>query len=625
MAVAVLSMGSCQEYDFSFTEQDVFKGAYERNFTNTFGNIDSDETWDFSEYGDLTRASISYNSVCQYAQGNGETHGVKWYEVEQGTLNWIVDNLPEFTNNTANTTGGNSFSFFMKKGQSIEILPIYVGYATMSWELHMVAAKADNGQDRDIVVYRKNDAYQQGLSYVQKKYPCDNCKATGKVSFLGSKDYCTTNHHDGHNCSGYGLLGCPENGKYWDAPWITCPHCVGRGFDPHKTPCTLCDDAGMLKSNSYERCPQCNGTKRRNCVVCYGFGGGLAVNDHGEQQNLQNCTACDGKGYIDYWHDVKRVDDHYNNHTLDAFSVRSTSVILNGNDIPDGTEVYFYLKITDRNNLPGATRDIQSSKQGQMKLITPTRPTNIPADYDCMILGVEDLNKSNDAGGSDGGYSDWDFNDIVFLVTGKLPEVVRETKTLTSTIKKRYMIEDLGSTFDQDFNDMVVDVEQTTTVVMKLEDGEIKSQSSTVEQKATVKHLGGTLPIQIKVGDYTFGRVTNPMDLTLTQQQLQGQQSDNHATNSGVKKNVGIDPEISATITGWNPATNNIVCYVWKIEDVENTDPNTSDIWRVEFPVSGVVPFIIAVDPSTPWTEEHELAPINDWRAGNPADYSPVN
>lgn len=58
MAVAVLSMGSCQEYDFSFTEQDVFKGAYKRNFTNTFGNIDSAETWDFSEYGDLTRASV---------------------------------------------------------------------------------------------------------------------------------------------------------------------------------------------------------------------------------------------------------------------------------------------------------------------------------------------------------------------------------------------------------------------------------------------------------------------------------------------------------------------------------------------------------------------------------------
>lgn len=159
---------------------------------------------------------------------------------------------------------------------------------------------------------------------------------------------------------------------------------------------------------------------------------------------------------------------------------------------------------------------------------------------------------------------------------------------------------------------------------MKPEDGEIKSQSSTVEQTATVKHLGGTLPIQIKVGDYIFGRVTNPMDLTLTQQQLQGQQSGNHATNSGVEKNVGIDPEISATITGWNPVANNIECYVWKIKDVENTAPNASECWCVEFPEAGAVPFIIAVDPSTPWTAEHELAPINDWRAGNPADYSPV-
>lgn len=629
--LACIALSSCQDEDFGYTEREVFNGAFQRNFIENFGDIDPDETWDLSEYGAITRAGTSnYTSVCQTANGTGDAHDVKWYEVEQGTLNWINKNLPEFTNNKSKISSDNSFSFFMKKGQVIEILPIYLGYATMEWELHMVAVKANNGSDRDITVYKKNAEYQRGLSYVQKKYPCNTCKATGKISALGEyTDYCTTNHHgDNSNCSGYGFIGCDKNNKYWNAEWLTCPYCVAHGFDPHLTPCTKCYDDGKMKDNSGRTCTFCKGTKRRDCTACYGFGGGLYVDDHGQPED---CYSCHGKGTDDNWCDVKRIEyndnpwlAHYDNHTLDAFAVRSTSVILNGNEIPDGTEVYFYLKITrNRDNLQGASRDIQSSKQGQMKLITPTRPTNIPEGYDCMILGVEDLDRSNASGGSDGGYSDWDYNDIVFLVTGKLPEVVRETKTVTSTIKKRYMIEDLGSTFDHDFNDLVVDVEQTTTIEMKLENGEITSQNSTVKQNATVKHMGGTFPVQIKVGDYTFGRVSNPEDLDLTRKQLNKEEAAlKDYTTAPEGKNPGIDPDVTAEITGWDPATNNITCYVWNINNVENINWDNTESWKsawqVEFPTTaGKVPFIIAVDPTTPWTEENKLADLAAWRAAH--------
>ena len=80
-----------------------------------------------------------------------------------------------------------------------------------------------------------------------------------------------------------------------------------------------------------------------------------------------------------------------------------------------------------------------------------------------MILGFED--------GWRPGPADWDFNDIIILIEGDLPEPT----------SKRFFCEDLES-FDWDYNDVVFDVSN---------------------YGITLRALGGTLPVFLRVKDRT--------------------------------------------------------------------------------------------------------------------------
>ena len=82
-----------------------------------------------------------------------------------------------------------------------------------------------------------------------------------------------------------------------------------------------------------------------------------------------------------------------------------------------------------------------------------------------MILGFED--------GWRPGPADWDFNDIIILIEGDLPEPT----------SKRFFCEDLES-FDWDYNDVVFDVSN---------------------YGITLRALGGTLPVFLRVKDRTKG------------------------------------------------------------------------------------------------------------------------
>ncbi len=80
------------------------------------------------------------------------------------------------------------------------------------------------------------------------------------------------------------------------------------------------------------------------------------------------------------------------------------------------------------------------------------------------------------------GHYDHDYNDIVLTIS---PRPV--TKTFRS-ISYRVMCEDLGGTFDWDFNDVVYDVIYT--------DGKYEGQNATIDIK--LQAVGGTLPIYMK-------------------------------------------------------------------------------------------------------------------------------
>lgn len=195
-------------------------------------------------------------------------------------------------------------------------------------------------------------------------------------------------------------------------------------------------------------------------------------------------------------------------------------------------------------------------------------PTGIEVRDDAVIkyVGIEDNTT---------GSSDLDYNDVVLAIVGNpdVPkEIIIENKTydVPTSLTKRYMIEDLGTTDDFDFNDVVVDVTRNTVAHHEVEivDGVKTSDvvtSTDVTEKAVIKHLGGILPFVLKIGDKTLP-------------QLGGEDT--------FEKDVNLEYDI----TGWEPANNNISI------TVNNT--------TLSFPKAGAVPMIIACDDNEAWSAE---------------------
>ena len=201
-------------------------------------------------------------------------------------------------------------------------------------------------------------------------------------------------------------------------------------------------------------------------------------------------------------------------------------------------------------------------------------PEGVEIREDAIIkyVGIEDQENMGDR----------DYNDVVLAIVGN-PDVPEEIKIENEEYKvpvsltKRYMMEDLGSTDDFDFNDVVVDVTETTvythkvTIVngVKTADDVIDTKKS---QKAVVRHLGGIYPFILKVGDTTFDEM-------------------------GGKDTFDKDVEIEKVVTGWNPAQNNVSVTVKSTE---------SQMYTNEFPKTGAFPMMFACDPSKKWYSERQ-------------------
>lgn len=232
--------------------------------------------------------------------------------------------------------------------------------------------------------------------------------------------------------------------------------------------------------------------------------------------------------------------------------------------------MYFYLEITGGDYTYGNKGDKLSSLENKMLYLGDCTVGNL-GDNEVRIIGCEDATKSTDN----------DMNDVVFLVYGD-PEVPGEieitNKEIVEEKTKRYMIEDLGSTDDFDFNDIVVDVTEATTKKLTIENGEITgTETIKTEQYAIIRHLGGSIPFQLTIGNTVFDK-------------MEGQ--------------IGVNPDSKHTITGWNPDENNISVIV--------EGRNNGEVYTVTFPAEGEVPMIIATDPDVEWMKER-VAITDSW------------
>ena len=156
---------------------------------------------------------------------------------------------------------------------------------------------------------------------------------------------------------------------------------------------------------------------------------------------------------------------------------------------------------------------------------------------------------------------DGDYTDLVCLV-----EPVEASK--------RYMVEDLGTTDDFDFNDLVIDV-----------------RAYGDKQWAIVRAMGGTLDFTVTIGNTSWSKSGS---------------GNNAATMYNTSGNIDYNAELAVIIdvTGWDPQTNNISVTV---KDKESGLPQV-----IPFPKKGEVPMIIAEHPARKWMNERVSIP-KDW------------
>lgn len=259
----------------------------------------------------------------------------------------------------------------------------------------------------------------------------------------------------------------------------------------------------------------------------------------------------------------------------------------------------------------------QSSLNYQMRIVNLSRPANIDARYDVMFVACESANfdPNNPVGTSVPRY-----HSFVFMIVGpRQPKVLylqqdgeNQPYVHHTLARKRYMVEDLGSSSDFDFNDVVLDVEQFGQVPVIISQ-ELQSKynnaikttvslgaCSDPHEAVCVRHLCGTRPFQFKVGDYESAIITDPTDEVQTLKQLNNQPVETTTYFGGSQTIEGWNPDQTIPITGWLPDENNISLKVWRSGQQHASEGG----WQVQFPKEGAVPFVMALPVSVPWSAE---------------------
>lgn len=554
-AMALALLPSCQDEDFGYTAEQI---KYAKIFTEKYGEIPSDKSWDLSSSANaynpsFTRASGGLGNGSDNQDLTMDTHYAlkDWWEVPSQTLEWLEKNLIEKKDNR---WLGSNFVLKINPNSDFAIVPIYQGSSainsSLSIKINGYNIKEICPRSKNIQAKRTDTSDWEDLGYY------DGWKSTSFDDFVKFKN----------NESGYVL-----HPSYTDK------------------------DYAVRAKPLYFRASSLT--------------------------NLQN----DGFMYLDLINDDKMfvdVNDASKKWDSDNTWTKIGDHLTSIN--PKGQMVAF--------NLPWDGRPEAS----QLPDIHEGIDENHKMPSQVLIIGCEDAH---------GVESDYDVNDVVYMIIGYpyAPEIVPTTQL----IKKRYMCEDLGATDDFDFNDIVIDVNQSmeyqliTNPEGKAEDYEydgnlqvyMQAKPETKKQWARISHVCGTLPFQVKVGDYYFHKVTDPTDDYKTRNELA--QSATTTRGIDIAETDGWNPNETKEITGWDPKANNVTIYVeWKggrkADDSEHTsmeyNPNSEEdryadfangeCKVVKFPKDGDVPYIIAVDQDIPWMKERVSIP-DSWVTGN--------
>ena len=476
MSVAMLGITSCSKTDvYDENQQKANKAAeeqvkqekvvdeYEKNFVDTYGEIDPNQSWDFSTGDEYFSLPSSARAATRGDFDVYMTKSESYYQVEQATLDKMNEVFKEGRNNYST---GKAFAMTVPEND-FTIMPIFMGQSGGDFDLYMHVDGVG-----EIPVWRKWEGIQ--------------------AKFAGSDDW-------------KNLYNEKQKFVRWElSNWELVP--------------------------VYE-------TVRESTT---------------NGMNTKNATAIQSK-YITF------------------------------HGLPAGATMYFYLKITSAaggyntaGQSLGSLNDYMREYQFGANDLTPSELPGVN-EPEIKIIGCEDAVTN----------SDKDYNDVVFMLYGEpyVPESF-DVEDLEKTVKKRYFVEDLGTSDDTDFNDIVVDVVSTYTYKKTTSDTGIVtfSDEKVTSRKAEIRALGGTLDFELNIGGTTWKKSAN--------------------FDPSVMYNTK-EPDYTAVLHSfdlpleYDPASNNISVTVYQ----KDSDKASA---LVNFPATGTVPMIIAANAYEKWSVERE-------------------
>lgn len=637
-------MTSCQDEDFGYSADQI---KYEKSFTDLYGEFPADKSWDMSSYTNLynpdksnqseTRAGTRGNFDGVIIEGTSNHFSKKsWWEVPSQTLNWMKSALKEGKDNRY--LGSNFVLQF--PDNDFVIIPIFQGNSSINSELELkvngYGIKKIWGKNDDLLV---NDHFLTDAELNSLPNPAS----------LGESD----------------IVKYTNTTK--DTKWHRLGYYAGWEYaadvdDESKNPSTRLSATKTLEEikamdNEYkcEMYPSSTLKAKRILSKPIYFRKDKFQFAQGDEKFMYLSLHNTGKSWASWTNYTSRWDE--GSDTWTTIGHRLTSIN------PEGHMLAL--------NVPSSYRP----KQSELPMVQENGET----PNQVIMVACEDANGSS---------SDHDVNDVVFLIIGypNAPTIV-PTKEV---VEKRYMCEDLGGTYDFDFNDIVVDVSRTRyykihATPSNIDDPYVDNihidrmeldETKPEVQMATIAHVCGTLPIQARVGNYFFPKISDPTDQYKTRTELEGAgyliSADDGAFTRAVPqggygqvaKPSGWNPNKTRIITdnSWDPDKNNVRIYVEWAEDnnVEwnadhKTDSNNGNhqhqsltytpadetdyfadfsgknFKTVLFPdfygpgEKVRIPYIIATDTNVPWMKEEKCVPPAWIRGDFSAELGPLD
>lgn len=619
IVISSLTLSSCQDEDFGYTAEQI---KYSKNFTEKYGPIPADKSWDISSWstwkdvvntGTRAQGDITGGTPSQGQLQLGVHYGFsdQWYEVPSGLLDWMKSQLLEGNDNRY--LGSN---FVLKlPSNNFAIIPVYQGGSSIMSELEV-----------KINDYQITKVWTKSQNLQAKRTSSSDWE---NVRYWdGYSTYTDIEQHDEvYHGTNFNHI---KDGDSRPVPYAAYhPAETINDYAVRSLPLMFTRD-NIQTVTGYEYMYFSLHNIYKNPIP-QGDGGHWDPNDSDPNKKwIDDKFKIDDQGKI-----ITKCWDENDEWT--TVGDRLTSINSKG----------YMLAL----NVPYDQQPNAASLRQVLHIDDAEHANAIPQ---CVIIGCEDAN---------GVASDHDNNDVVFMLVG-YPEAPQIVPT-TEVISKRYMCEDLGATDDFDFNDVVFDVTQTrklsinTAPSNKIDDffntGDVINNNSSVEitgiheeskvQTAKIVHVCGTLPLQVRVGDYLFPKINDPTDQYATRTALLGAltqmtyTADEGPTRTRGEVGEGWNPNEEKVLANnsWNPSTNNVKVYVdWtgygnadnlthiskdfgldaaeKKYFADFTDANNMRV--VNFPRPGNIPYIIAVDQSVAWMKERKNIP-DSWVNGN--------